>query len=273
MYVDNLGCLTTGKAEADEAVRTWRSEFEEAGLLMHKGQVTSEATEVLGTEVDGSKHTIAVTAKRVVKIQAATQGLLERKRVCGWTLEVVVGHITFCALAQRGLLSVLSSVYSFIRLRYNEPTVLWNECRQELRCISGLLWLARASWDTPWHTMVYQSDASLTGYGVKTAEWPLDIVREVGRVNERRRFKRTGGHTAREGALAAARLSRVNGVWLCTKEEIDDELGENWKVDGSFPEVPAAGLRESLWHTVRLGRWQRSEDIVILEARACEKAV
>jgi len=37
--------------------------------------------------------------------------------------------------------------------------------------------------------------------------------------------------------------------------------------------VPAAGLRESLWRTVRCGRWHHSENILVLEARACEKAI
>lgn len=42
---------------------------------------------------------------------------------------------------------------------------------------------------------------------------------------------------------------------------------------GAFEEVPAAELRESLWHVVRGGVWRHREDIMVLEARAVVKAV
>ena len=110
----------------------------------------------------------------------------------------MVGHLTFCGLANRPLFSVLHTVYAFIRRHYTEPVVLWAECRAELRTFSALLWLAQADWKIPWNDYVYQSDASEAGWGVKVAQWPLEEVRRCGRVGERQRFQRVGAHSARE---------------------------------------------------------------------------
>ena len=116
-----------------------------------------------------------------------------------------------------------------------------------------------------------QSDSSLTGWGVKTARWPLSAVQECGRLNERQRFRSVGGHGAREAALGAAGLRKEDGVWTCRRGLDGDDPDEQWVAHPNFTEVDAAGLRESLWHTVRMGRWLRPEDIMVLEVRACEK--
>ena len=50
-------------------------------------------------------------------------------------------------------------------------------------------------------------------------------------------------------------------------------MSADWRADPAFPEVPAAGLRDSLWKTVRLGRWRHEEEIGVLEARALAKSV
>ena len=106
-----------------------------------------------------------IADERLFKVQAGVQGLLSRRRVTGWSVEVIVGHLTFCGLANRGLLTVLHTVYRFMRRRYLEAVGLWPECRAELRTCAALLYLARASWTTPWNEVVYQSDASESGWG------------------------------------------------------------------------------------------------------------
>ena len=90
--------------------------------------------------------------------------------------------------------------------------------------------------------MVYQSDASEAGWGVKTARWPLEAVQACGRVSERRRFQRTGPHSACEAALGAAGLHRELGEWVCRSEQETEATEENWTADRSFPEIDPAGV-------------------------------
>ncbi len=68
-------------------------------------------------------------------------------------------------------------------------------------------------------------------------------------------------------------MERVDGAWVCHRDPADEGLTDDWVVSRDFEEVDAAGLRESLWHTVCWGRWLFNEEILVLEARACEKAV
>ena len=132
VYVDNLGCLCSSEERAETIVESWVTEFEKDGLLLHKATVTSEATTVLGNKLDGTQMRMGITDERLVKIQAGVKGLLQRRKVAGWAREVVIGHLTFCGLANRGLLTVFHTVYRFMRRHYLEAVELWPECRAEL---------------------------------------------------------------------------------------------------------------------------------------------
>ena len=119
---------------------------------------------------------MSITDERLAKVQAGVQRLLDLRRMAGWSVEVVLGHLTFCALANRGLLTIPHTLYRFIRRHYLEAAPLWPECRAELKAMSDLLYLARADWKNPWNDYVYQSDALEAGYGVKVAQWPIEEV-------------------------------------------------------------------------------------------------
>lgn len=85
----------------------------------------------------------------------------------------------------------------------------------------------------------------------------------------RARVHRQGAHSA----LSAAGLERRGQEWVCMlgDQSVVDGSGY-WVVDRSFAEVPAACLRESLWRTVRFGKWAYEEDIMVLEGRAAVMA-
>ena len=85
--------------------------------------------------------------------------------------------------------------------------------------------------------MVYQTDASPSGFGVATATWSAEQVAEVGRVLERRRFK-LGAGQARAHAAASAGFTIDDVTGLIVADE-DAEPVHRWEVDPRFPEVPA----------------------------------
>ena len=114
--------------------------------------------------------------------------------------------------------------------------------------------------------MVSASDASLGGYGVCTAEWPLDIVQQVGRLPERERFRRTAGHSARESALEQARLHPSGNV------NLHDVNEAGWDIDDGFPEVPHEWLEEERWKVKLKGTWKHPENIYELESLALLKS-
>ena len=134
----------------------------------------------------------------------------------------------------------------------------------------------RAEWSRPWSPEVVASDASELGFGVCRACWDSASTAKVGRQSERERFRRIGGHNARESALTSAGFVRddVTGQWAAG--ELDDEEyleASGWQLDGSFVEVPASMLSSSDWSVACQGHWRRDEHIVHLEARALVKAM
>ena len=105
-------------------------------------------------------------------------------------------------------------------------------------------------------------DASEQGYGISTSFWPRAEVAKVGRVLERSRFRRVGGHNARDSALTSAGLTKdsLSGRWHSGDLDSADFLkSSGWELDDSFPEVPAEGLRKTLWTPRLWGGWQRKE--------------
>ena len=58
--------------------------------------------------------------------------VLRRGRLSGRALEVWLGHATFCAMAERGMLAVFSLSYAFLAAHYWEDAPLWPTVREEL---------------------------------------------------------------------------------------------------------------------------------------------
>ena len=250
VYVDNLGALVTGGTQQEAEGRAsalgeeWSAHFESLGLALHKAEV-EENPETLGVQLDTERFKSSVTQKRFWRIRQATHAILGQRRVSGWSLEVLMGHITFCCLANRLLLGCFHTVYRFISSCYGQSEILWSEVRSELVCFLGLMEFLEADWWLPWSPEVHQSDSSLSGWGVKRATWPVEVVARCGHVSERSRFKRLGAHSAREHALTLAGLRRLpSGRWVAESPEGCEADLENFVDNGDFPEFPPEGLRE-----------------------------
>ena len=210
---------------------------------------------------------------RFWRVRQGLLGLLRRRRVAGWAVEVLVGHATFAGLAARGSLCCFHAVYRFIRAQYYEPELLWASARRELEAFCGLMILLVSPWWLPWNREVQPTDASESGWGIATSMWEAPDLQRVGRLLERARFKRTGGASAREAALASAGLERgEDGCWRPGAAFEDLDGLEDWAVDPRYEEVPARLLAADRWRIVRHGRWEREEKILRLEARVVVKA-
>ncbi|CAK0856481.1 unnamed protein product, partial [Prorocentrum cordatum] len=274
VYVDNLGVFSLFSELVSGVMDQLTGEFTELNLLLHKDELVPGMAVALGTEIDGSQLRTRVTSDRFWRCRQAVRGLLARRRVRGWAVEAVLGHLTFCGLCSRGTLSAFSSVYGFVRAHYDDAAVLWAEARRELAAFSSLMYFLESDWWLPWNPMVQQSDASLHGYGLARAFWPRELVESVGRVPERARFRRRCAHSAQEAALCAAGFGMdESGKWELKGLPEDEEELSQWDVVRDFPEVPAQGLRAGLWEPCFARAWQHPEGILTLEARALVSSI
>ena len=271
VYVDNLGVIDTEIALVEHALNELQVIFNGMGLELHKSEVGACNVEALGCVLDGHNRESRLNPTRLWRLRQGIRALLRRGKCTGRSLEVVIGHCTFCALMFRPSLSIFNTVYSFIQASYYEVSHLWRTVREELQCFKGVLLLLCQDWTRPWNPLVSSSDSSLSGYGVCQAWWPRSNVAESGRVSERARFRRVGPHSARESALLSAGLGEYVGL---DAEEVSTLLAnEGWGVDPTFPEIPAAGLRRNLWVPKMWGAWRYKEGILVLESRAALKGL
>lgn len=276
VYVDNLGILSPHEAVVHSSLQELDQHFGSSGLLLHPGEVSGDKTKALGTILDGKNLCSKITQERFHRVRQAIRGLLRRGRSTGQSLEVLIGHATFCGLNNRMLLAVFHTCYKFIRRHYFDPSTLWDSVRNELRAFAGLMIFLRSDWWRPWNDLVCCSDASTTGFGVCTSFWKREDVMSVGRVKERCRFKRSSSHSAREASLTSAGFVRdsVTGQWRAGEIDGTDYLEQSgWELVDNFPEVPARLLHKDLWVPRLWGKWSFEESILILEARAAAKAL
>ena len=181
-----------------------------------------------------------------------------------------MGHCTYASLTCRPFMCIFYSAYAFIRAAGGNSVRIWRSVREEFLAFRSLLAMCQSDWARQWSTYVTQTDASESGLGVATAEWPRDVVASCGRTSERSRFKRAAGSSARVRALEGAGFEKIDDQWVPTAvlpEHRAAIFGE-WQLRGDFPEVPAEWLRSERWQS-RLSRaWEFPEGIVHLEARA-----
>ncbi len=177
-----------------------------------------------------------ITPERYHRLRQAIQGVLNRRKVSGRLLEVLIGHATFAGLTNRYTLSIFNVVYRFIRAHYDKPATLWRTAREELISFRGLMIYLHADWTRPWNPYVTSSDASLSGFGIVSSTWSMEDVAEIGRCQERSRFKKLGSHSARDPALTNAGFVRdeVTDEWRAGFLSADEFLEmSGWKLNQS----------------------------------------
>ena len=82
--------------------------------------------------------------------------------------------------------------------------------------------------------LVIQSDSSLTGWGLKTARWPLQGVKECGRVQERTRFRLPEGRRAQRTRVSAGRsgLRARRADWPLDRQQPGGDAGGYQRLGG-----------------------------------------
>ena len=103
------------------------------------------------------------------------------------------------------------STYDFIRAHYRRSVVVWPSVRAEIRAC-GLIIFIEAPLDMGWDSTVLCSDSCPTGFGVRAKHFEPSAVSDVGRWNERWRFKLAGGRVVRPRERALDPFSDLASV-------------------------------------------------------------
>ncbi|CAE7886307.1 unnamed protein product, partial [Symbiodinium necroappetens] len=143
-------------------------------------------------------------------------------------------------------------------------TRLWKSVADELDMFRHLAVLGVSDFKSPWSQEVLCTDASLSGYAVMSRSASPEVVGELGRHDERWRFRLGDAkHVApRASALALDPFSDPASV----KPEVEGEIFGPVSVDDSFPQIKQSFMEPGNWH-----RWVVSEmNVADKDSRAWE---
>ena len=115
VYVDNLGILSLSEACVQESLAGVTRELDSVGLKIHEHATSSSEINVLGCQLDGTRLQTRVSPKRWWRVFQALTSVLRTQRISGRALEVLLGHMTFVALTNRRLLSILTPAINSVR--------------------------------------------------------------------------------------------------------------------------------------------------------------
>ncbi|CAK0809115.1 unnamed protein product [Prorocentrum cordatum] len=225
LYIDNFACFATDAGLAQEQVDSMKAALAHVGVVSSLGPASDTPTFIGFELVHHSRW--RPTPKKCWRAVLGLRHLLNTSPlVCGRDLEHILGHLIHIFTLKRELLSIFNATYSFIKGSYLRRQPLWASVVRELRWVLALLPLVEVDIQLPWRTEVHCYDASPWGFGVTSASWALDVVRELGAWSER---------------------SRLKGPWAVRGKHRERALGSLEASSEGFEDIPHALLVSTRW--------------------------
>ena len=221
--------------EANELCAQAKEACTDAGMVCHE-DFAGEDFEFLGHWFSGSIGRIQLSSGRRCKLQQAIIHIVKQRKITGYQLRIVLGHLSWSCLLYRCLLSAFCNVYKFAEIAKQKQLRVWQGVIRELVIIRDLLPLCRNVLHLPVSRVVYVSDACGSGYAVGSCDMSLTQVRRISATDDRWRYSgdcdldpRTFALT-QEHVISHERWS--HGFTLLSKHDIDEH---KWKVEFQAP--------------------------------------
>ena len=284
-YADNANIVGHCPQDVRQVRDRIIAKFRSLHFEVHEITEPQLVTESLGVLVDGAKHEVRPTKKRVTKCILAMEYIARRPLLSGAQLEHCVGHLTFLMLLDRKFLCLLNAMYSFIRRHYRKPVKVWRSVADEAWKIRCLLPLLYTDVSRPVSDIIYAGDSCTGegdaerhgGYSVCTTRVPQQSAFDLSVWQERMRYK--------QNPLARSVKPRIQALDLTAFErgpvlalgnsahssELLTPAGEGHSIPSlekivDFPEVGLDVIMHD-WHSIFAGSWTFREPIHVTEGR------
>ena len=264
-YCDNVHCLSTSREAADRGKDLIAEELRRMGFSLHEDEDASTYFRTLGGVIDGEVGSVAPTREKAWNCILAFEYLLSHKVSCK-LVQQLIGHSIVVFVLNRSGMSIFRRLYDFVQSDC-KPRFLTPGELEEVRNFIGLMPLMYGNIRLQWSDTVTCTDASPFGYGICERSADLQQVRNIGRWQERWRFKHLDPENwkPRERVQGRDVLSDIRTARCFPVPTCIDDL---YELDGDFPEVPTDFMEPKQWHTVLMGRWKNtSEHITLKEGR------
>ena len=245
--------------------------FENLGLPVHEVTGPSAEAVSLGYRIMGRDGIVAPTEKKLHALGAAGRWLTRRPRTKGSDIERFMGHVTHVCLLRREMLSIFRHTYRFIQESYDTSVRLWPSVAAEIQWFVALLPLCKARLNRPLHSTVTASDACHTGYAVCSRVLSEEVTQPIVGLREKARYRAAEpARRARSHALESADVfSNPETVRPIDKPDKTEHYVPN--ID--FREIPDDILDPSDWQLDFAVKFEKYEDIMVLEARGVVAAL
>jgi hypothetical protein len=265
-YCDNVHCIGDDAVTVDRATKSVCKGLEALGFTLHEEQSATTEMETLGGVVDGQRGQVRTTGKRIAYLSAAFD-YVQTIVVSVEDIQRLLGHAMVVCVLNRCGMSIFRRLYDFVSSCSSPRRLTHLEC-MECKIFSGILPLLFADLRKPWSEEVHITDASPTGFGICSRSLDPQLSQDIGKWNERLRFKRLPPEQWKPRRRAAG-LDPFSDIG--TAVSLGDGFDESYGYCNNelFPEVPHQVLNAPDWKTVKMGRWKRrSEHITLKEGRA-----
>lgn len=270
-YCDNVHAVSLSRQGATDGKDRICKELRAMGFTMREDEEGSSTFRTLGGMIDGECGTISMTSSRAWNCIFAFRYLLNAK-VSGKLVQQLLGHAVVVSVLNRAGMSIFRHLYDFVHDPVH-PRQLRPSERRGVEIFIGLVPLLHGDLRKHWPPKVFCTDASPFGYGVVSKDFSIADVQEIGRWQERWRYKRLDPSKWKPRERIAG-LDALKDFDTARAGVYAPDIYEKYEVDEDFPEVPLKHLVPSQWNTTLMGRWRdTSEHITLKEGRALVLAV
>ena len=284
-YADNANIVGHCPHDVRQVRDRIIAKFRSLHFEVHEITEPQLVTESLGVLVDGAKHEVRPTRRRVTKCILAMEYIARRPLLSGAQLEHCVGHLTFLMLLDRKFLCLLNAMYSFIRRHYRMPVKIWRSVATEAWRIRCLLPLLYTDVSRPVSEIIYAGDSCTGegdsdqhgGYSLCTTRIPQQAAFDLSVWQERMRYKQNplvrsvkprsqalDLKAFEHGPVGALESTVHSGDLLSPANEVQPIPSLEKIMD--FPEVGLDVISHE-WHSIFAGSWTFREPIHVTEAR------
>ena len=268
-YADNLNVCGVDQHRVQESKNKVVQQLRSVGFRIHEEEDASPVAQALGFILDGERGEVRPIPLKRDKLRLVLLWLGSRPKVCGKSLERVIGHSIHLFMLRRELLSIFRAVYDFKVARYNSPVRLWESAAKECRWAAAMLLVCRSNLQQPWCGDVTASDACLSGTAVSMLHSQPGDCQKIGVCREMWRFKsKEPLHRARDAVLKLDPFSDASTVKPILQEKEDP-----FQIHDEFQHVPEQLACSDEWVTQFATHMQHPEHVTLLEARGTMQAI
>lgn len=265
-YCDNTHSISLDPEVSEHGRRVLEEKLQSWGFEMHEQMSATSYFPTLGGIIDGETGVVKPTAERYWNLKYSFEFAINNP-VSSDFMRRLLGHAMVVLVLNRSGMAIFRAAYDFAGGDYISRR-LWDSAKLECSMFLGVLPLLVGDMRQPWSGKVTCTDASPEGYGICERDLEENMVDEIGKWQERWRFKRTPIEEwkPRERALGLDPLRDFN---TARGDPNAFEWSDTYVRNEVFEEVPLEIMDPFDWKVTLNGKWRHVQEHITMKEARC----